>query len=53
MKLIILDYRNGVVSVLSSQKDIEAQVIEWCNDNQTSIDDCNWMTWNGHIGYEK
>lgn len=48
-KLIILDYRNGIVVVLPCIGNAETQVTEWCNNNQTTYEDCYWMTWCGEI----
>lgn len=54
-KLIILDYRNGVAVVLPVTVigDEEEQVATWCANNQTTMDDCEWMAWDGEIRYEE
>lgn len=52
-RIIILDYRNGVVVVLPVIGDDEDQVMSWCANNQTTMDDCEWMAWDGDIRYEE
>lgn len=49
--LIILDYRNGVVTIMPVDYGIdrERQVEVWCEKNSTSPNDCYWMAWNGQI----
>lgn len=49
--LIILDYRNGVVATMPVDYDMgrEMQVEIWCEENNTSPNDCYWMAWNGQI----
>lgn len=50
--LIILDYRNGRVIILpytEGDGDGEVVVQKWVDDNQASIENCNWMVWDGEI----
>ena len=52
-KLIILDYRTGrVIIIPSTTEDHELQVAEWAEKNKTTLEDCNWMVWDGEIEWE-